>query len=249
MQKLNWIDFKASDFRQLFQNTVSDLSLSLQAEDDEQANSGLQMIEALNANIDIMQRADADFESTGNESIGVEDINQIGDYALSLIGELAVVAANHGLQATMIEITRLSMPVASWIASHNGKILQLEVVVNAVASYANELNDPEDLGQLCRYIGNIIMVIDDDIRKDLENTNPMRPWRILNLNWGIVATRSYDSELIDKTYTRLMQNIPADMNGFIMEAMQQMDIVGYPDNVRQIVAQYYQTLGCDQSLH
>jgi hypothetical protein len=30
----------------------------------------------------------------------------------------------------------------------------------------------------------------DEIRRDVEQSNPMRPWRIINLNYGIVATRS-----------------------------------------------------------
>ncbi|MCW9004972.1 MAG: hypothetical protein OQK70_06905, partial [Gammaproteobacteria bacterium] len=80
-------------------------------------------------------------------------------------------------------------------------------------------------------------------------TNPVRPWRILNLNWGIVATRSHNAELIDRVYAQLIKNIPADIHGFVTEAMQQMDIIGYPDHVRKVVAKYYSSLGYDQALH
>ena len=249
MQKLNLTSFDAAKLRKLFHEYTAELSLSLKAEANEEADRSLQMIKALDSNIDIMQRVDSDFESTGTDSIDVNDISQIGDYAMSLISELAMSAANRGLQTTMIDLTRLSMPVVSWIVSHKGQILKLDVLVNAVASYANELTEPEQLEQLCYYIENIMPGIGDDVKRDIEATNPARPWRILNLNWGIVATRSHNAELIERVYAQLMKNIPADVHGFITEAMQQMEIIGYPEHVRQVVAKYYSSLGYDQKLH
>jgi len=249
MQKMNMINFDAVEFRKLFNEQVADLSLSLRAENDESANQAMQMIEALISNIDIMQRVDSDCQANGNDTLAEADINQIGDYALSLITQLVVIAANRGLQKVIVDLTRLAMPVSSWIVSHKGKILQLDTVVNAIASYANVLTNPEMLEQLSYFIESIMPAIEEDVKRDLEATNPMRPWRILNLNWGIVATRSHNVKLIDKVYTQLMMNIPADVHGFITEAMQQMDIIGYPDHVREVVARHYNSLGYNQQLH
>lgn len=249
MQKMKMMDFDAAEFREQLTEQTADLLLSLKAENDEQSKAALQMVAALKSNIDIMQRVDADYQASGVDSISLEDINQIGEYAMTLVSELAVVAANRGLQRVMIELTRLSIPVSGWLVNHKGTIASLDIVVNAIASYANELTEPEMLEQLCHYIKNIMLAIDDDIKRDLEATNPMRPWRILNLNWGIVATRSHKAELIDDVYAQLMKNIPADIHGFITEAMQQMDIIGYPDHVRKVVAKYYSSLGYDQALH
>ena len=249
MQKMKMMDFDAIEFSERLKELTADLSLSLKSENDESAASSLEMIRALESNIDIMQRVDADYQVNATDSITLDDINQIGDYAITLISELAIVAANRSLQQIMIELTRLSVPVSSWLVKHKGKIGQLDSVVNAIASYANELTEPEMLEELCRHIENIMLAIEDDVKRDLEATNPMRPWRILNLNWGIVATRSHNAELIDKVYAQLMKNIPADIHGFITEAMQQMDIIGYPDHVRQVVAKYFTSLGCDQALH
>jgi len=249
MQKMKMMDFDAAEVRQWIDQQTADLSLSLKAEDDEQAQSSLQMIEALKSNIDIMQRVDADYQANGADSISLDEINQIGEYAMTLISELAMLAANRGLQQIMIGLIRLSVPVSSWLVNHKGKIAPLDILVNAIASYANELTEPEILEQLCHHIENVMQVIEDDVKRDMEATNPMRPWRILNLNWGIVATRSHNAELIEKVYTQLMKNIPADINDFITEAMQQMDVIGYPDHVRQIVAKFYATLGSNQALH
>lgn len=249
MQKMKMMDFDAAELRQWINQHTADLSLSLKAENDEQAHSSLQMIEALKSNIDIMQRVDSDYQANGVDSISLSEINQIGEYAITLISELAMLAANRGLQQTMIELSRLSVPVSSWLVNHKGKIAELDILVNAIASYANELTEPEMLEQLCHHIENIMLAIEEDVKRDMEATNPMRPWRILNLNWGIVATRSHNAALIDKVYAQLKENIPADIHGFITEAMQQMDIIGYPDHVRQVVAKHYGALGHNQALH
>ena len=246
---MKMMDFDPVELGKHLDEYTADLLLSLKAENDEQAQNSIQMIDALKSNIDIMQRVDSDYQANGVDSITLNDINQIGDYAMTLIGELAMAAGNRGLQQVMIKLTRLSVPVSAWLVSHKGKILQLEIVVNAIASYANELTDTELLEQLCQHIENIMQAIEDDVKRDLEATNPVRPWRILNLNWGIVATRSHNAELIDRVYAQLIKNIPADIHGFVTEAMQQMDIIGYPDHVRKVVAKYYSSLGYDQALH
>ncbi|MCW8909960.1 MAG: hypothetical protein OQK76_04995 [Gammaproteobacteria bacterium] len=249
MQNMKMMDFDPVELGKHLDEYTADLLLSLKAENDEQAQNLIQMIDALKSNIDIMQRVDSDYQANGVDSITLNDINQIGDYAMTLIGELAMAAGNRGLQQVMIKLTRLSVPISAWLVSHKGKILQLEIVVNAIASYANELTEVELLGQLCHHIENIMLAIEDDVKRDLEATNPVRPWRILNLNWGIVATRSHNAELIDRVYAQLIKNIPADIHGFVTEAMQQMDIIGYPDHVRKVVAKYYSSLGYDQALH
>ena len=249
MQNMKMMDFDPVELGKHLDEYTADLILSLKAENDEQAQNLIQMIEALKSNIDIMQRVDSDYQANGVDSITLNDINQIGDYAMTLIGELAMAAGNRGLQQVMIKLTRLSVPISAWLVSHKGKILQLEIVVNAIASYANELTEAELLEQLCHHIENIMLAIEDDVKRDLEATNPVRPWRILNLNWGIVATRSHNAELIDRVYAQLIKNIPADIHGFVTEAMQQMDIIGYPDHVRKVVAKYYSSLGYDQALH
>jgi hypothetical protein len=105
------------------------------------------------------------------------------------------------------------------------------------------------LADLCRVFRDIIAAVSDDVRQDLEQTNPMRPWRILNLNYGIVATRSHNPELIEEAYASLIKNLPQDARQFFREGMQQMDIVGYPQEVREVVEKYDRMWGSDSTLH
>jgi hypothetical protein len=246
---MNFLDFKADQYRKEFVQATEELALSLQASQDEQARAGTQMLAAMAQSIDIMERVEADQQSTQGEPLQSDDVSQVGEYALTMLDELSVIAANRGLQQTMRVLHRLSLPVALWVARHGGRIAMLDIVVNAIASYANELQHTEQLGQLCDSIGQVVAAVTDDIRRDIEGTNPMRPWRILNLNWGIVATRSHHPQRMEQVFEQLIRNIPADMKSFFQEGMQQMDIIGYPDHVREVMEKYNKQVGNATALH
>ena len=246
---MNFPEFKADQYRKEFNLAIEELVLSLQSGQDEQAQSALQMIAAMQQSIDIMGRVDSDQQNKQAEPLAAADISQIGDYALSLLDELSVVAANRGMQQLMLVLHRLSLPIALWIARHQGRINKLDIVVNAIASYANELQQADQLELLSNCIGQVVNAVDEDIRRDLEATNPARPWRILNLNWGIVATRSHNVDIMHTVFEQLMRHIPADAKSFFQEGMQQMDIIGYPDHVREVMSKFNKLMGNSEALH
>ena len=225
--------------------------MPLKADDEK---SPARLIEAMEKAIDVMERADADAQAKAKALASSEnDATQIGDYALTLIEGIAdhirTDVDQQGFQTFNRDLMYLAVVVASWIATHKGKIDKIEMVVNAFAGYANHLRDAAELAELCPIIRNIIDVVSDDIRKDLEQTNLMRPWRILNLNYGIVATRSHDLKLIEQAYDTLVENLPQDAREFFREGMKQMDIVGYPQEVRAVVEKYDRMWGADSTLH
>ena len=185
------------------------------------------------------------------ESMGMleeKDISKIGQYTLDLLeGMVAYVQNKTGEQNR--ELIRLSVPVSLWVARHGGKLSQIDMLVNSLAGYANEISEPHVLAQLATVIKEVLDACDDDIRHDVEQTNMMRPWRVLNLNYGIVATRSHQPELIEQAYDALVKNLPQDARQFFKEGMQQMDIIGYPDEVREVVERYNNMWGAESSLH
>ena len=105
------------------------------------------------------------------------------------------------------------------------------------------------LADLAGVIKEVVDACDNEIRRDVEQTNMMRPWRILNLNYGIVATRSHNPELIEQAYDSLVKNLPQDARQFFKEGMQQMDIIDYPDEVCEVVERYNKMWGSESSLH
>jgi len=207
------------------------------------------LLAAMRQAIDVMQRADADTAATGEARVLQSDeISEIGDYTLNLLGEITT-RLEKVTSRDNRDLIRLAVPVALWIGRHGGRIRNLELAVNSLASFANEISDTVQLAELTRVIHEIIDYTADEIIQDLEQTNPMRPWRILNLNYGIVATRSHDTALMEQAYDELVKNLPYDARQFFREGMQQMDIVGYPQEVRAVVEKYDNMWGSDSTLH
>lgn len=241
--------FNAKKFRSIFQGTVDEYFQNASESDDE--NSPQQLVAAMMQAIDVMERKDADAvvgSRVSSDVIADKDISQIGDYALTLIeGLVSHVQTEIGQQNR--DLIRLTVPVSLWVAKYGGQIDQLELVVNSLAGYANDLREPVQLADLCCVFRDIVAAVSDRVRQDLEQTNPMRPWRILNLNYGIVATRSHDPQLIEEAYASLIENLPQDARQFFREGMQQMDIVGYPQEVREVVEKYDRMWGADNTLH
>ena len=185
-------------------------------------------------------------------SVEEGDISRIGDYVLTLIEGLIghVQAASDAKSAAQGRaLVRLTLPIAMWVARCGGQLDKLDLVVNAIADYANEYREPEQLAELTRVIAMIIEAASVAVRQDLEQTNAMRPWRVLHLNYGIVATRSHEPKLIEAAYDLLVKHLPNDARQFFSEGMQQMDIVGYPQVVREIVEKYNQMWGTESALH
>ena len=249
--------FNAKTFRDLFHNAVEPyLDDALKPDDlaGESEPSPRDFLIAMDQAIEVMTRADADSvaqKDMSAESMGKleeKDITKIGQYALDLLeGMVAYVENKTGEQNR--ELLRLSLPLSLWVAEHGGKLSQIDMVVNSLAGYANEISENHLLAELALVIRQVIDVCDNEIKQDLEQTNLMRPWRILNLNYGIVATRSHQPELIEQAYDALMKNLPQDAREFFKEGLQQMDIIGYPDEVREVVERYNKMWGSESSLH
>ena len=87
-----------------------------------------------------------------------------------------------------------------------------------------------------------------DIAADSDKSDDRRPWRILQLNRAIVATRSYNIELMSRVFDDLIQGLPGDAKDFFREGMRQMQVVQYPARVRAVMTHYFEALA-QNSLH
>jgi len=257
--------FKADNFRDSFHRSI-DGYLAV-VDGDSKSNvlhSPKNMVAAMEQAIDVMERTDAEqavkksLSDDGKGLLEEKEITEIGGYTLELLEGLVSLA--QGQHETMDgsskktdlqrrDLMRLSIPVSLWIARQGGRLKQIDMVVNSLAGYANELNESTMLSELASVMGEIVQASSDDIKLDFEQTNPMRPWRILNLNYGIVATRSHEPDLIETAYDALVENLPQDARGFFREGMTQMDVIGYPQEVRDVVERYDNMWGSENTLH
>jgi len=240
--------FNAKTFRTLLHAAIADhfSEITAQTADDSTTEERPeQLLAGMEQAIDMMEHAAA---RQGEAVLSDVEITEIGDFALGLLEALVDrVETVSGRQER--DLMRLAIPISLWLARQGGHINKLELVVNSLAAWANELHDTLQIAELARVIREIIDAASHEIRKDLEQTNSMRPWRILNLNYGIVATRSHDPALMDEAFAVLVENLPKDARTFFREGMQQMDIVGYPEEVREVVKKYDRMWGSGDTLH
>ena len=143
----------------------------------------------------------------------------------------------------------LFINISLWIAHQGGLIDTLEPVVDAVAMVANNTRDPQALEALNSVIRQIIDAVPAVISQDLETLNPGRPWRLLLLNYCIVATRSHNTALMEAAFALLTKSLPTDAPRFFTEGMQQIDALNYPDHVREVMEKYHRKWNVDRSLH
>jgi hypothetical protein len=195
---------------------------------------------------EVMARLDAD-AATGQVEPG--EITEIGEYALRLAENLAASPGCSGSQPQRLELAGLTIGLALWIARLGGRIDTLEPVVDAIALQANAIRDPHRLEVLCEQIHRIVPAVSPLISQDIEKINPGRPWRVLLLNQGIVATRSHNTRLMEQAFAELTRYLPDDAARFFSEGMQQMDALDYPEPVRQVMQKYHRQWTRDRSLH
>ncbi len=254
-----YFSFNANTFRDMF-HRASGKYLEVSEKDTgasavaAESQSAQDYVTAMNQAIDVMAQAGTD--STVQNSVSAPDtgfleetdISKIGQYALDILEAMVAYGQNKNGQQDR-ELIRLSVPIALWVARHGGKLSQIDMPVNSLAGYANEVTEPHQLEELAKVIREILDACNDEIKRDVEQSNMMRPWRILNLNYGIVATRSHQPRLIEQAYDALINNLPQDARQFFKEGLQQMDAIDYPQEVREVVERYNNMWGSDGVLH
>lgn len=186
--------------------------------------------------------------SPAGESARPEDITELGEHTFSALADLRQWAEQLQLPRAQQQIDALSVPVAVWVARHQGEVRELESVVNALAAIANTAGDPELLRELSLLMGELAAAAAPELRQDLDRGNPSRPWRVLNLNRGIVATRSCDTGAMTKAFDDLVTHLPDDAAEFFEEGVKQAEAMGLPDPVRTLLSEYHKR-GSGRGLH
>ena len=54
---------------------------------------------------------------------------------------------------------------------------------------------------------------------------------------------------MEPVFDSIVEHLPEDASGFFEEGMEQLDTVGYPEPVREIMTRYYQAFGANRILH
>ncbi len=177
-----------------------------------------------------------------------EVISDMGEYGLYLLQKLSEIVTQLGLMQTRQRLDRHVISFALWICSTGGALRELEPIVDAFAAEANRSRSGRDLERLCTAMLHSLHCVDDAVVERQERV-PTAPWRLLNLNAGIVATRTHNAELIRTAFETLIRNLPEEAPDFFSEGMEQLDAADYPAPVRDLVEQYYHRFAKARTLH
>lgn len=171
--------------------------------------------------------------------VSQEEISEVGNHGLQLLDTLSEWARVLSLSYQENQIKAIMVMVALWVARHGGKLDSIESVVNTLAEIANSTAEQEALADLSYMMGELIDAVSAETKFDFENVNRQQPWRILNLNRGIIATRSHDTEIMEQAFEELIRNVPEEAEKFFSQGVKQMEELNYPDHVRNVVVRYY----------
>lgn len=175
--------------------------------------------------------------SSAPAEIAMQDL---ADHGLRLLAELHSWSTNLQCADAARRYEQLTIPLALWAARRQLTITELELLINALSALANNSHEPEQLVAMSDAVAEIIEAIAPSLRQDLDRSNPGRPWRILNINHSIIATRSHDPQRMEAIFEQLLFRLPDDAPSFFAEGMQQMSSIDYPDHVRAVMEKYYQ---------
>ncbi|GEM_PF-722424 len=192
----------------------------------------------------ILPCAQADASRVGLDST---EVSQLGEHGLQLLYTLE--AWSKALKLNRSEIQAAILMLVAWIGRNQGIVEGQEALVNCLAEFANQTQDSQTLSTLCQIIPLMFATAPMVIKQDLEKMNPGRPWRLLHMNYAIIATRSHDPTLMDAAFQRLVTHFPEAAKAFFTEGMRQMELVGYPPSVREVMARYYTLCNAQSSLH
>lgn len=134
----------------------------------------------------------------------------------------------------------LALAFAYRVASNGGTLNHLMFPVNAVALTANSLQDKSSLESLYEAITFMVYATNEALKKGPEVEAPDNPWKVLIMNYGIIATRTHEPELIESAYKALLKYFPNDAPAFFEQAMSEMERLNYPEHVRKVVGRYHE---------
>ena len=61
---------------------------------------------------------------------------------------------------------------------------------------------------MCQMMDEVIEAASEKLQMDEDKSDTWRPWRVINLNSGIAATRSLDPELMERIFEKLGRRLP-----------------------------------------
>ena len=183
--------------------------------------------------------ASVNMRANEDKMIEPSEATEISDYGFVLLLKLVDLMERLDLPHKRKEIEQISLVITRWTISYNGTINYLEPVVNAIAQLANLMQEKEALLALSDLIADIVDHCSLELKKDQADSEEFRPWRLLHINRGIVATRTHDLDTMKQAFDEFLIYLPQEAPGFFAEGMKEMEALDYPPHVRKVMEFYF----------
>ena len=173
-----------------------------------------------------------------DQQLESEDISEVAHYAMDLIDRLESQLWYLDIHDLRDNLSRLFVSLAVWFVQRNAVMDNLQGAANSFAILVNGENNPNELATMSRLMDEVLEAASDEMKIDEDRSDPWRPWRVLNLNSGVAATRALDSELMRTIFEKMERRLPYDLPGFFADGKRQMDTQEVPQEVRDVMTMF-----------
>jgi hypothetical protein len=167
-----------------------------------------------------------------------DELAEFAEHGLDLLDRLAYQLLVLEVMEHRENMARIFASIGIWLARREATLENLEGIADGFGRITNGLTETSELAEICQLMEEVAEATSTKVQMDDDRSNPYRPWRVLNLNAGIAATRSLDPELMKQTFDNLGRRLPQDMPYFLADGRRQLLLQEVPDAVRDVVNQY-----------
>lgn len=165
-------------------------------------------------------------------------ISELAHYALDLVDRLKAQLWYLDIHDQRDRLSRLFASLAVWFARQDAVLDNLNGAADSFAILVNGENDSAVLADMSRLMNEVLEAASNEIKMDEDRSDQFRPWRVLNLNSGVAATRSFDANLMQETFERMERRLPHDLPGFFADGKRQVQMQEVPEDVREVMTQF-----------
>ncbi|MGB8338515.1 MAG: hypothetical protein WCD07_00315 [Burkholderiales bacterium] len=191
------------------------------------------MINTIYEILALFEKLDQEYGSEG--PLPIEDAEELSDHAIRYLAELGNWLPRLELGRLQTALNDTIVGTALWAVRHGCAIGVAEPVVNALALRANDAGSKEALAAIYGIQQGVIKHLAPRYQHDLEKSDPQRAWRILNLNFAIVAIRSQDMRMMSFAFKTLGDHLPEECPGFFEEAIRLAQHPAFSDEVKDVL--------------
>ena len=174
----------------------------------------------------------------GEQSQDIKVISELAHYTMDLVDRLQSQLWYLDIHDQRDNLSRLFACLAVWFARQNAILENLKGAADSFAILVNGENESKELANLSRLMDEVLEAASDEMKKDEDKSDQWRPWRVLNLNSGVAATRSFDAQLMQDTFEKMGHRLPDDLPGFFTDGKRQVATQEVPEGVRDVVNKY-----------